>query len=75
MESYFGEDEVQIGYLEQAIIFKGGVWSLGGWHDIWCWNHSLKELYPGFYTCAVDKNPAIHLVMDSQLDKESGTRT
>lgn len=24
MESYFREDEVQIGYLEQAIIFKGG---------------------------------------------------
>lgn len=44
------------------------------WHDIWCGNHSLKELYPGFYACAVDKNPTIHLVMDSQLDRESGTR-
>lgn len=45
------------------------------WHDIWGGNHSLKELSPSFYACAVDKNPTIHLVMDSQLDRESRTQT
>lgn len=61
-------------FLFQNVYFElGDNIQVQFWHDIWY--HSLKELYLGFYACAIDKNPTIHLVMDSQLDRESGTRT
>ena len=33
-------------------------------HDVWCRNHSLKELYPSLYACLLDQNASIHSIME-----------
>ena len=36
-------------------------------HDVWCRNHSLKELYPSLYACLLDQNASIHSIMEIQV--------
>ena len=45
------------------------------WHDHWCGNHSLKNLYLALYACLVVKDASLHFIWVSLVDGVEGVGT
>ena len=43
-----------------SCILRWGTARVRCFHDIWCENLSLRDLYPDLYTCSADQNALVH---------------
>ena len=43
------------------------------WHDIWCGNQALSELFPELFSIIVDKDAYVHYYLG--ISNEEGTHS